>query len=376
MLALFWGSVIGVVYTYFGYPAVLYLISLFRKPKEVHCDKVSHPKVTLIITAHNEGKRIERKIQNTLEINYTRDKLEVLVASDASTDATDEIVSQYISKGIGLVRTPQRRGKEFAQKCAIEKATGEIIVFSDVATMIEQDGISKIVSNFADPTIGCVSSEDRFIDEKGNVSGEGAYVRYEMWLRSLETRVNSVVGLSGSFFAARAEVCRDWPTNIPSDFNTLLNSIRLRLRGVSDPGSIGIYTNIKDEDKEFDRKVRTITRGISAFMDNVELMNPFRFGFFSWQLFSHKLMRWLAPWFLILAIFGHLGLAIRCRFYRALLIPHAGFYALAALSSLLPSSRAFVRIPFYFIQVNRAIAMAWIKFMKGERFVTWTPSTR
>ncbi|MGD0822313.1 MAG: glycosyltransferase family 2 protein [Desulfomonilia bacterium] len=376
MTALFWGSIMGVVYAYFGYPAVLSLISLFRKPKEVHGDKVSHPRVTLIITAHNEEKRIDRKIQNTLKIDYPRDKLEVLFASDASTDATDEIVSQYAHKGIGLVRAPQRRGKEFAQKCAIEKATGDIIVFSDVATVIEQDGISKIVSNFADPTVGCVSSEDRFIDEKGNVSGEGAYVHYEMWLRSLETKVNSVVGLSGSFFAARAEVCRDWPTNIPSDFNTLLNSIRRGFRGVTDPSSVGIYTNIKDEKRELDRKVRTITRGISAFMENVELMNPLRYGIFSWQLFSHKLMRWLVPWFLIIAIFAHFGLSVRSRFYRALLIPHACFYILAVLGSLTSSCSVFVKIPFYFIQVNRAIAMAWIKFMKGERFVTWTPSAR
>jgi len=376
VLALFWGSIIGVVYAYFGYPAVLYLISLFRKPREVRGDKVSYPKVTLIITAHNEGKRIERKIQNTLEINYPREKLEVLVASDASTDATDEIVNQYAPKGIGLVRAPQRKGKEFAQKCAIEKATGDIIVFSDVATMIEQDGISKIVSNFEDPTIGCVSSEDRFIDAKGNVSGEGAYVRYEMWLRSLETKVSSVVGLSGSFFAARSEVCRDWPTNIPSDFNTLLNSIRLGFRGVSDTESIGIYTNIKDEEKEFDRKVRTITRGITALMENVGLMNPMRYGIFSWQLFSHKLMRWLVPWLLIIAFFTNVVLSSRKSLYRFILIPHLLLYMIGFLGSSIAKNNIIVRLPYYIVQVNRAIAVAWLKYLRGERFVTWMPSNR
>ena len=376
MIALFWGSIIGVVYAYFGYPAVLYLISLFRKPKEMHGDKVSHPRVTLIITAHNEEKRIERKIQNTLEIHYPRDMLEVLVASDASTDDTDEIVNRYAPKGIGLVRTPQRRGKEFAQKCAIEKATGDIIVFSDVATIIEQDGISKIVSNFADPTVGCVSSEDRFIDEKGNVSGEGAYVRYEMWLRSLETRVNSLVGLSGSFFAARADVCRDWPTTIPSDFNTLLNSIRRGLRGVSDPESVGIYPNIKDLLHEFERKVRTITRGIAALMANRSLLNPIRYGLFAWQLFSHKLMRWLVPWFLCLALAANVVLAFRWCFYRIILLPHLAFYALAFLGSRIGEHSLFFKIPYYFTQVNCAIALAWIKYLRGERFIIWTPSNR
>lgn len=376
MTAIFWGSIFGVVYAYFGYPAILFLISVFKRQDEVHTDKIFHPRVTLIITAHNEEKRIEKKILNTLDIDYPGDKLEVLVASDASTDATDEIVTRYASRGLCLVRAPQRRGKEFAQKCAIEKATGDIIVFSDVATMIEQGGISKIVSNFADPTVGCVSSEDRFIDEKGNVSGEGAYVRYEMWLRSLETRVNSVVGLSGSFFAARADVCRDWPTTIPSDFNTLLNSVRLGLRGVSDPGSIGIYTNIKDGNKEFDRKVRTITRGISALMDNAGLMNPLRYGMFSWQLFSHKLMRWLVPWLLMTALVSHLVLAGRIRFYRLLLPAHLALYLVGLLGARLSSESVFIKIPHYFLQVNRAIAVAWVRYLKGDRFVTWDPSQR
>jgi len=375
--ALFWGSIIGVVYAYFGYPAVLYLISLFRKPKEVHSDKVTHPRVTLIITAYNEEKRIDRKIQNSLEIDYPRDKLEVLVASDASTDATDEIVNRYAPKGIGLVRAPQRRGKEFAQKCAIEKSTGDIIVFSDVATMIEQDGISKIVSNFADPTIGCVSSEDRFIDEKGNVSGEGAYVRYEMWLRSLETRFNSIVGLSGSFFAARKVVCRDWSTSIPSDFNTLLNSIRLSFRGISDPQSIGIYTNIKDDKKEFDRKVRTITRGISALMANAGLMNPFRYGMFSWQLVSHKLMRWLVPWLLVLALCANVLLAVKRIRYMFILPFHILFYVVGRFGRSHPRGKGMIfSMPFYFIQVNHATAVAWLKYLKGERFTTWLPSNR
>ncbi len=368
-------SILLVIYTYAGYPLALFVISLFRS-NEVHHDESFYPSVTLIIAVHNEEKRIEKKILNTLDLDYPEDKFEVIFTSDASHDETDSLIRQHQPHGIQLVISPERRGKEYAQKLAIEKAKGEILVFSDVATMIEHDGISKIVSNFADPTVGCVSSEDRFIDEEGNVSGEGAYVRYEMLLRSLETKINSAVGLSGSFFAARAEVCRNWPTNIPSDFNTLLNSIRLGLRGVSDPGSIGIYTNIKDEKKEFDRKVRTITRGISALMENVWLINPFEYGIFSWQLFSHKLMRWLVPWLLMIALVSHLVIAVRSRFYRMLLAPHLSFYLVGYLGARLTSMTVFIKIPHYFIQVNQAIALAWVKYMKGERFVTWDPSQR
>ena len=375
MVALFWGAIISIAYVYFGYPAILFLLSL-RQGHEAKPNKGYSPAVTLIITAQNEAKRIRKKLENTLEIEYPEHKLEVIVASDASTDATDDIVRMYASKGIRLVRAPERRGKEFAQKCALKQATGEIIVFSDVATILERDGISRIVSNFADPSVGCVSSEDRFIDEQGHISGEGAYVQYEMWLRSIETRVNSVVGLSGSFFAARKDMCSNWPSDIPSDFNTLLNSIRSGYRGISDSRSVGIYTNIKDQSREFERKVRTITRGISALMANKGLLSPFRYGLFSWQLISHKLLRWLVPWLLVIAICANVFLAVRRGIYQLILVPHVLFYVLGCFGPSLAESKIIVRLPYFFIQFNRAIAVAWVSYLRGERFITWMPSNR
>lgn len=374
MVALFWGSLLAVLYTYLGYPAILWILSRVRGRKKVLPEGSYRPSVTLVIAARNEEKRILKKLENTLGIDYPKDLLQVIVASDASTDRTDDIVRAHADRGITLVRAPGRRGKEFAQRCAMDKATGEILVFSDVDTMIETGGIARIVSNFSDPTVGCVSSEDRVMDETGHVNGEGVYVRYEMWLRSLETQVNSVVGLSGSFFAARAEVCRDWPTTIPSDFNTLLNSIRLGLRGISDPSSIGVYASINDKNKEFNRKVRTITRGISALMANVGLLNPFRYGIFSWQLASHKLMRWLVPWFLVMAFLSNLALVFRSAIYAGIFVLHAAFYGWAFLGGKVPvGGSKTIRIPYYFVEANRAIARAWVKYLKGERFVTWKP---
>jgi glycosyltransferase involved in cell wall biosynthesis len=375
LAALFWSPLLLIIYTYLGYPLILYVLSSFRN-RQVQSDDNYHPTVTLIITVHNEEKRIENKIKNTLELSYPHEKLQVLFISDASTDETESIIKRYQSQGIGLVQSPERRGKEYAQRLAIEKAKGEILVFSDVATMLEPDGVQRIVANFADPSVGCVSSEDRLVDENGRISGEGAYVRYEMWLRSLETKVNSVVGLSGSFFAARKVVCNNWPTDIPSDFNTLLNSIRSGYRGISDPKSIGIYTNLKDEKREFERKVRTITRGINAVMANKSLLNYMRYGIFSWQLISHKLLRWLVPWLLTAALGSHLILAVRNRFYRLLLVPHLAFYMIGCLGTWSVRIPEILKIPYYFIHVNRAIAVAWVKYMRGERFITWTPSRR
>lgn len=171
----------------------------------------------MIITACNEERRIADKLENTPHSDYPRNKLQVIVASDGSTDETNEIVRSYAIHGIRLLAFPERRGKENAQKEALLRTTGEIIVFSDVATQLDSDGIIKI-ANFADPVIGCVSSVDRVIGRDGKPCGEGFYVRYEMWLRRLESEVHSLVGLSGFLFAARKEVCRDFSGDMQSDF--------------------------------------------------------------------------------------------------------------------------------------------------------------
>ena len=158
---LFWSSIIFITYTYFGYPLLLKIISLFRN-KAVHRAH-SSPFVTFIITAHNEQGRITGKLENTLLSDYPKDKLQIMVASDCSTDNTDNIVKTFESKGVTLVRSSERRGKEYAQKLAVEQAKGDILVFSDVATILEKDALKNIVSNFNDSTVGCVSSEDKII---------------------------------------------------------------------------------------------------------------------------------------------------------------------------------------------------------------------
>src|SRR6185436_8673453 len=186
-----------------------------------------------------------------------------------------------------------------------------------VATALPPDAVSSIVANFADPSVGCVSSVDRFVDADGRVSGEGAYVRYEMWLRTLETRVRGLVGLSGSFFAARREVCRPWAVDRQSDFSTALNAARLGLRAVLDPETAGYYRNIDDDRAEGGRKARTIVRGLAVLARNARMLNPFRYGLFAWQLASHKLCRWLVPFAMIAAAAANLFLLSRSPIYVA-----------------------------------------------------------
>src|SRR5262249_29179610 len=236
--------------------------------------------------------------------------------SDCSTDSTDTTVKTYANKGVRLIRAEERKGKEATQGLAVEATVGEILVFSDVATMLPHGGSATIVKNFSNPSVGCGSSVGRFIESDGRTSGEGAYVKYEMLLRRLETRVNTLVGLSGSFFAARREVCQPWAVDLQSDFNTLLNAVKLRLRGVSDPDCIGYYNNLDNERKEYERKVRTVLRGISVLMKSLSMLNPFKYHLFSWQLFSHKLCRWLVPFAMILVFVSNMLLISSSALYQ------------------------------------------------------------
>lgn len=373
----FFISLLFIFYAYFGYAIIIKVLSIFHK-QSITKEKIS-PNVSVVITAFNEEDRITEKLENSLLIDYPKDKLQILVASDGSTDKTNPIVESYADKGIELLNVLDRKGKENAQKEAVKIATGEILIFTDVATYLKPDGIQNIVNNFADPSIGCVSSVDKIIDDDGNPSGgENAYVRYEMWLRGVECKFNSVVGLSGSFFAARKEVCQDFSPKMQSDFRTLLNSIRLGLRGVSDPEAIGYYKDIKDKSKEFNRKVRTVLRGLTVFFNSLELLNIFKYGFFSLQLLSHKLIRWLVPFFMISTLISNILIININPIYLYILYAQAAFYTLFIVGMLSEklSDIILIKIPKYFTMVNISILVAWFKFLRGDRQTLWNPSKR
>lgn len=377
MLEIFFFTAFGLIfYAYFGYPASLYLIGLFYK--KVVIKEEFFPFVTLIITAYNEEKKIRQKLENTLSLEYPTEKLQIIVASDGSTDKTNEIVKIYEKQGISLLALLKRGGKENAQKEAVEKAKGDILVFTDVATILDSRGLQQIVFNFADPSVGSVSSEDRLIDKDGRSTGEGFYVKYEMWLRRLESKVNSIVGLSGSFFAARSDVCKDFSADMQSDFRTLLNSLNIGLRGISDPCSIGYYQDVSDEKKEFERKVRTVVRGLTVFFRHLQFLNFMRYGFFSYQFFCHKLLRWLVPFLLIIVLFLNIVLVTHSFLFLILLFCQIVFYVLAVwgYKKNKPDTNILIRLPIFFILVNVAIFFAWWRYLKGQRIVMWAPSKR
>ena len=374
---IFYVFLFGVVQAYFIYPLSIYILGIFRNTKT--SKDLSRFYVTVIITAFNEENLIEHKVKNTIEIDYPKENMQIIVASDGSKDRTNEIVNKFNEYSVELVSIAERKGKENAQREALKHARGEIIVFTDVATTLEKNAIERIVSNFADPSIGCVSSEDRVIGKDGKQSGENFYVRYEMWLRKLESKVGSPVGLSGSFFAARKSVCEDFSSEMDSDFRTLLNSVKRGMRGTVDPEAIGYYQDLSDQRREFERKVRTVLRGLTVFFRNIEFLNVFRYGLFSYELFCHKLLRWLVPFFLIIMFVVNIPLASVSRGFAILLAAQCLFYAIAAIQlfrDMYSSSILFIKIPIYFVTVNASILVAWFRYLNGQRVLVWTPSER
>lgn len=374
-----WIALSLIIYTYFGYLLFLYIALLVKKPT---VEKGSFfPNISIIITVHNEAAKIRAKIENTLSLDYPVEIREIIVASDGSTDGTNEIVKEYKNEGIILVACLQHKGKEYAQLEAITIAKGEILIFSDVGTILETDALLHMVSNFHDPTVGCVSSEDRVLVDRAKAeqpAGEDLYVRYEMLLRRLESRVHSLVGLSGSFFAVRRALSHDWPIMLPSDFRVAIQAVKQGYRAIAEPASIGTYKAVSSQQQEFERKVRTVMRGIAVLMKYPEIMNPFHYGIFAIQIISHKLFRWLMPLFMACALASNLYLLAQSSFYLYLGISQLMFYSLATSAIRVQSlNQSFLfKLPGFLILVNICIALAWFNYIVGRRIILWRPSNR
>jgi Glycosyl transferase family 2 len=375
LVILFWTGIFITFYSYLLYPL---LLSRLQRRTPARAQSGAQAAITVIITARNEARRIAEKLENTLALDYPRELLEIVVASDASTDATDEIVTRFADHRVRLVRSEENKGKEHAQWLAIQTATTPLLVFTDTATRLQPGALRILAEDFNDPQVGAVSSEDELTSPNGEVRGEGAYVRYEMALRRLESNAAGLVGLSGSCFAVRRSVCERWRTDTPSDITTALLCAQAGLRAISESRVKGSYQDLKDESKEFGRKKRTIIRGMTAVWELRESLNPFRYGLFALQVWSHKVFRWLVPVGMVLALVTGAALARDSALYRFLFLVQVAGYAAAALAQMSLGARKLMplRIALYFTVANLATAAAMWDFLRGVRIVTWNPSQR
>lgn len=372
----FWVSVAGVFYAYFGYPLVLWLLAIARRPDRTALPGTTEysPSLSLVIPAHNEGDVIRRKIENSLSLKVPGE-YQVVVISDGSTDDTASIAGSFADEYcITFIDIPERKGKANALNIGVQNATGEIVVFSDASIILDRNALIEVAKPFDDPNIGCVSGEDK-IDGGG---GEGLYGKYELLLRRLESASGSIVGASGSFYAQRRGLVTEFPEGVAPDFLSVLKTIEQGYRAVTCPLAIGYMTSVVETREEFRRKVRTVIRGMTALFNNKRLLNPFRFPLTSFFLLSHKLMRWLVPFLLIVAFVTNLfliGYSVYPLFLSIQCVPYLlsgmGFVAPA-----LASRYMIVRIPLFFSISNAAILIAWVQYLLGVRQEIWGPSKR
>lgn len=373
---LFWSSLLALFYTYIGYPLLVYLVSLLR-PLKVKRSKIE-PTVTVIITAYNEEKDIRTKLENTLQIEYPKDKIDILVASDGSTDKTDEIVKEFANQGVKLFRQEGRVGKTTTQNNAVAQATGEIILFSDATTMYQPNVLTEMLPSFADESIGCVAGKLIYVDVGETSIGKGAksYWNYETFLKENESRACSLIGASGCLYAIRREAYKPMYPEACSDFLIATVMYEQGLRTVYEPNAICLEETNNQSNKEMRMRVRIISQTITDLWRNRKMMNPLRSGFYAIELFSHKLLRYSVPIFLILIFLANAFLAFNSNAFQLFFLLQLGFYAMAFLSWICERNGVrlgILTIPLYFTLANLASLIGFYKFLTGERYARWEP---
>jgi glycosyltransferase involved in cell wall biosynthesis len=375
-LIVFWSCVGAIGYTYVGYPILLLIISSLR-PRTIKRGDF-WPSVTVIITAYNEERALAAKLENTLAIDYPKDRLEILVASDCSTDRTDEIVRTFEAQGVKLHRQPVRHGKTAAQNAAVAVATGDIILFSDATTKYSPDVLRQIVPNFADSTIGCVAGRLEYVDPSASAVGKGSmsYWNYELFLRRHESRACSLIGASGCLYAVRRSAYKPLRDEACSDFLIATIMVEQGLRAIFEPNALCTEETNYTSDKEMRMRIRVIAQTFSDLWHHRKTMNPLRSGFYGVELISHKVFRYLVPLFLIAILATSLLLLGTSWFFTLVVAAQVCFYLVAALGFLLETAGIHNRIlalPQYFVLGNIAIVAAFLDFMRGERYARWDP---
>jgi glycosyltransferase involved in cell wall biosynthesis len=385
------------LYTYAGYPLLLWIIGLARgrrsapavpvgpAPRAGDAYDAEWPLVSISIAAYNEEAQIRELIRSLLAIDYPRDRLQILITSDGSTDATEAIIAEYAEEGIELLRMPERSGKTKAENAASERLRGEIVVNTDASARILPGALKPLIAAMRDPVVGCASGRDVSVSaaEANANRGEGGYVGYEMAVRDLETRVSGIIGASGCFYAIRAELHRlALPGALSRDFAAALHAREHGYRAVSVSAAKCLVPRGASLRKEYRRKVRTIARGMRTLWHKRALLNPLRHPVFAWMLLSHKVSRWLLPWAAGAALVSLAVLAAGAPelvWARVALAVGLVGLALGALGWTLAERARLPKLlaaPAFLLAGNVAGAHALVRVLAGGEDALWEPTRR
>lgn len=384
MELLFWGSLILGFYTFFIYPGMLLILTRLSgrlKPSGPGpTPALFQPRVTFIIAAHNEEAIIEKKLLNTLTMDYTGAKLQIIVASDGSTDTTNQIVRRYQQQGVSLLDLQQRKGKTHAQNRAAGVAGGEILVFSDANALWAKDALALLVQPFCNPKVGYVCGQLKYVHTKDNGGySEGLYWKYELLLRRLESSLLSVTAGNGAIYAVRAA---DYVQIAPlycHDLELPHTMVAQGKRALYEPLALATERVAENPREEYGRKIRMLARTWHRIITGPSLYNPFKYGLvYTWMMVSHRLCRYLMPLIQIVFLLATALLWKQGVFYQGALMLQAVFYLLALGGWLFGFQSKIFTLPYYFNLVNFSSLLGFLYALGGKVAPTWekAPSTR
>lgn len=370
------------IWAYGGYPLVLWLVTRLGGRQLVKTDPAEWPTVSFSLPAHNEERNIRATLDALLAIDYPRDRVQIVVGSDASTDRTDEIVREYAGHGVELVRLDLRGGKTAVENGLVPYLKGDLVVNTDATIRILPGSLKPLARAFQDPSVGVASGRDVSVGDEAREANraESGYVGFEMWLRSLETLKGGIVGASGCFYAIRRGLHASmFPTHLSRDFASAMIAHEHGFRAVSVDEAICLVPRATSLRAEYRRKIRTMARGLETLWFKRHLLNPFRHGDFALMLFSHKLCRWLVHLLLPVAIVAVGILSARhevALLFTVLLMLGTGV-GVAALRwpPERPMPRA-MQVVGYLFAANLAGFQAWIQALTGDQNPIWEPTRR
>ena len=378
MTAVFWAVIALGLFAYVGYPVLTALVGALLD-REVH-RQPTFPTMSVVIAAYDEAEVIEAKIRNVLDSSYPPDRLEIVIASDGSTDATVERARSVASPQVKVLDLP-RRGKASALAEGARQATGEVLVFSDANAELGRGTLAMIAFNFGDPDVGGVAGNTSYVvadDTESTDRGEDLYWRYDSWLKHMETRTGSTVSAHGGLYAVRRELFR--PVEDPAvtdDFAISTAVVEQGKRLVFEPRAVAYERPMGRGDAEFRRRVRLMTRGIRSVLLRRSLLDPSRHGYYSVALASRKLLRRVLPLGFPLLLGSSVALAGTGVLYAAVASVQLVLLALAGLGWVLRSTAVgrspVLYVPLFFILANLASVVALWNVARGSRIERWTP---
>jgi cellulose synthase/poly-beta-1,6-N-acetylglucosamine synthase-like glycosyltransferase len=368
-------------YAYVGYPLLLRAFAATRPRPGSQEDPAEWPLITITVPAYNAASSIGQVLENILACDYPADRRQIIVISDASSDGTDDAVRGFASRGVELLRMPDRKGKTAAESAAGRIARGSIVVNMDATVRILPQSIKALIRAFGDQSVGVASGCDVSVSAGQELNGgEASYVGYEMWLRDIETRLGGIVGASGCFYGFRRDVHDlNLPEELSRDFASALIAREHGYRSVSVKDAVCVVPRARSLNAEYERKIRTMARGLETLWYKRHLMNPVRYGTFAFMLISHKLCRWMVPLLLPVALVGLLVLGADSAIGAVALGLTIVGVSLGLLGMHWPGGRKaprLVALAGYALASNLAGVLAWTRAVRGRSTPLWEPTRR